>query len=107
VQLGLEASTAGVVGVPGGDATEDPSVLPDPDPADPPPEQAVAVSGTQVKPGPQSDATWQGRSYVGTHALVVKVLHPPASPVATGTPQSSLGAQAGVLSTGQLTAESV
>ena len=62
VQLGLEASTAGVVPVLGGDAAEDPSVLPDADPADPPPEHSVAVSGTQVKPGPQSEATWQGRS---------------------------------------------
>jgi hypothetical protein len=109
VQLGLDASTVGVVGVPGGDATEDPSVLPDADPADPPPEHSVEVSGTQVKPEPQSDATWQGRSYLGTHELDVKVLHPPASPVSTGAPQSTSGAQAGLLtpSAGQVTAESV
>jgi hypothetical protein len=97
VQLGAEASMAGAVPVLGGDAAEDPSVLPDADPADPPPEHSVAVSGTQVKPDPQSEATWQGRSYGGTHELDVTVLHPPASYVAAGTPQSSSGAQAGVL----------
>jgi hypothetical protein len=107
VQTGLEASRTGVVPVLGGDAGEDPSVLPGADPAAPPPEHSVAVSGTQVKPGPQSEATWQGRSYGGTHELDVMVVHPPASPVAAGTPQSSSGAQAGVLSTRQLCAESV
>ena len=107
MQLGLEASTAGVVGVPGGDATEDPSVLPDPDPADPPPEHSVAVSGTQVKPGPQSEATWQGRSYLGTHDIEVVVVHPPASTDAAGAPQSSSAAHLGsATAPGQLTAES-
>jgi hypothetical protein len=33
-----------------------------PDPAEPPPEQAVIVSGTQVKPSPQSLETVQGTS---------------------------------------------
>ncbi len=110
VQLGLDASRGSVVPVLGGDAAEDPSVLPDADPAEPPPEHSVDVSGTQVKPDPQSDATLQGRSYVGTHELDVKVLHAPASAVSAGTPQSMSGAQAGLLMatpTGQLTAESV
>jgi len=33
-----------------------------PDPAEPPPEHSVMVSGTQVNPSPQSLATLQGRS---------------------------------------------
>jgi hypothetical protein len=85
-------------------AVDDPVVEP-PAPPDAEPLHSVAVSGTQVKPEPQSESTLQGRSYWGTHDLELIVVHAPASN--TGTAQSAFGGHAGVPTTGQLSTESV
>jgi hypothetical protein len=60
-----------------------------------------------VNPSPQSESTWHGRSYFGTHDFDVIVVHAPASTTAGSAHRASLG-QLGATSTGgQLTAESV
>jgi hypothetical protein len=83
------ASTAGSAGglvATGGDATvvpaepDEPALDPTPVPVAPPPlalaQQAVCVSGTQVKWSPQSALTLHGNSYLGRQALgSVTVVH--------------------------------
>jgi hypothetical protein len=78
-------------------------------PADPPPEHSVAVSATQLNPGPQSELAVQGSWYCATHVFEVVVTHAPASCTAGATPQSgcSAGHFGGVATPGQLVAESV
>jgi hypothetical protein len=39
------------------------------------PQHETIVCGSQVKPGPQSDAVAHGRSYLGRHAFTVTGLH--------------------------------
>lgn len=96
------ASTAGSgVGDVGGEdgvVAPPPPVVLDPEtlatPATPLPLHAVTVSGTHVKPSPQSLSIVHGRSYRGTHDFTVVVVQAPAS-MATGTAQAALGGQLG------------
>jgi hypothetical protein len=81
------AGSAGGLVVTGGDATpvvppepDEPALDPTPVPVAPPPlalaQQAVDVSGTQVKWSPQSALTLHGNSYLGMQALgSVTVVH--------------------------------
>lgn len=101
---GADASTAaGGEGVVGGEETVPPPVVPDPtvavpvvpDPTLPLPVQPTTVSGTQVKPAPQSPSTVQGSVYRGTHALTIVTLQGPASGTAQNAPGGQLGAETG------------
>ncbi len=91
----------------GGDASRvlPTKVPPLADPAEPLPLHSDTVSGTHVKPAPQSESTLHGTSYCGTHDFVLMVVQAPASKV--GTAQSAFGGQAGTETAGQLCTESV
>jgi hypothetical protein len=107
VQVGAVATLASPAPVGGGvegadPGTELPTVA---DPAEPEPVHSVAVSGTQVKPDPQSESILHGTSYCGTHDFELMVVHAPASKA--GTAQSAFGGQAGLDMAGQLSTESV
>jgi len=91
VQSGGVWSLAGGVGVGGGVVV--------PPPTAPPPEQPHDCCSSQVKPGPQSAATWQGSCQRSAHwwtVVVVQVLDVFAGVLSVAGRQSVLGGHAGV-----------